>query len=214
MVCKPLPFLRAGAVGVVIVAAVASRAALALGQGYGVVAWASAAQAAAVGIILWRAWPRARWAGPGVAAALLGALAVGSAWSARSGVLALWGVAHLLLYAALLAAFARSLLPGRESLVTAVARRVNPGFHAGMVPYTRGVTAAWCGLFAGELAASAALLAWAPQRWGQFVTSLHALPVVALMLAEVLLRRWRWRHEHASGLFETVRGIRKAWRQT
>ena len=193
-------------------APVGSRVALALGHGYGVVGAASAAQAVAAGVVLWASWARVRWAGPVLSLALLASLAGGSAWSVRTGVLAMSGVAHMLLYGWLLALFGQSLRAGRESLVTGVARRVNPAFHAGMARYTRGVTMAWCLLFAGELAGSAALLAWAPGWWAWFVGGLHLAPAGALMVAEALLRRRVWR-DHATGLIETVRGVRKAWRR-
>ena len=213
MVCKPIQNLRAGALIVVVCAPVGGRVALALGHGYGVLGAASAAQAVAAGVMLWASWPLARWAGPVLSLALLASLAAGSAWSVRMGVLAMSGVAHMLLYGALLALFGRSLRRGQESLVTGVARRVNPAFHSGMVPYTRGVTMAWCLLFAGELAGSAALLASAPGWWAWFVGGLHLAPAAALMVSEVLLRRRVWRHDHATGLIESVRGLRKIGRR-
>ena len=107
-----------------------------------------------------------------------------------------WGVAwlggglHAAAYAALLVRFGVTLRPGREALVTGLARRLNPRFRPDMVRYTRRVTVAWCVLFAGELAASAAMLAWAPRGWWvRFVTLGHLVPVGMLFLGEYALRR-------------------------
>jgi hypothetical protein len=97
-----------------------------------------------------------------------------AAWAAAPGVLGLaaasWSI-HALCYSALLAWFGLSLLPGREPVVTGFARRLNPRFADDMCGYTRGVTWAWCVLFAAELPASAALLHWAPMWWPLFANA-------------------------------------------
>ncbi len=200
--------VRLGAGIVAVGALAASQVLLTMGRGYGAAAWCAAAQAAAGGALLWAALPRLPWAGPAAAGMLLAGLGIGSAWSAEAGVLAMAGLGHALLYGSLLGVFAASLRPGRTSVATKVARRVNPAFHAGMVPYTRGVTAAWCGLFAGQLAASAALLAAAPGAWRLLVTVLHGPLVLLMAAAEMLVRRWRWRQQRATGLADMVRGVR------
>ena len=188
---------------------IASHIALAMGQGYGAAMAFAAAQAVAGGCLSWATLPRWRWLGPVVALALLAALGIGDRRSAHAGLLAAAGLSHAMLYAALLAFFASTLLPGRTSLVTTLARRLNPTFHAGMGPYTRAVTVAWCLFFAAQLAASALLLAVAPALWGAFVTTLHAPLVLVMALGEYLVRRWRWRHEHYTSLADTVRGVRR-----
>lgn len=200
--------MRWVALTVAVVAAVGTHLALGLGQGYGVAIGLAALQAVAIGGALWGAvpWWR-RWAGPVVAAALLAALAVGGRSSGPAALLAEAGVAHALLYTGLLVAFAATLRPGRTALVTRFARRLNPGFHAGMVPYTRAVTWAWCALFAGQLGASILLLAAAPHLWAALVTVLHWPLVAALAVGEFLVRRRRFRHERYTGLLATVRGV-------
>lgn len=195
------------ALAVAVGAAGATHLALALGQGYGAAVTLAALQAAAIGAALWTAPGPRRWAGPAVGAALLGALALGARHSGAAALLAEAGLAHALLYAGLLALFGSTLRPGRTALVTDFARRLNPGFHAGMVPYTRAVTWAWCGLFAGQLAASAALLETAPAAWAALVTAAHLPLVAAFALGEFAVRRWRWRHGHYTGFIATVRGV-------
>ena len=186
---------------------VAEHLAPALGQGCGTVLALAAAQAVAAGIVIHAAAPP-RWRAGGVAVplVLLAGMAAGARTSAAAGVLAGAGLAHAMLYAALLAVFARSLRG--EAVVTQVARRANPRFHAGMVPYTRAVTAAWCALFATELAASAVLGAVAPGAWARLVTGWHAVAVAVLAVAELAVRRWRWRHERPTGLRATLLGLR------
>lgn len=204
--------LRGMATGVAILSLVMSHIAVAMGQGYGAAALA-ALQAAATGLLLWSWLPRRRWAGALVCLVLWAALAFGGRHGAAAALLAEAGVAHGMLYAGLLAVFARSLRPGRVALVTWVASRVNPHFHAGQLPYTRAVTWAWVGVFAAELVASATLLATAPGRWAGFVTTWHVALPIGVALVEAAIRRWRWRHEHATGLIETIRGTRRLMRQ-
>ena len=188
--------------------------ALALGQRYGVALGLAAAQAVACGVVLWTSLPARRWLGPVVSAALLLALELGVLHSPAAGLLAVAGVGHALLYTGLFLLVAASLRPGRTALVTTIASRVNPNFHSGMVPYTRGVTWAWLLFFAGQLVASAALLAFDPALWRALVTTLHLPLVLVMALAEVLVRRWRFRHDQPTGFIDTVRGIRRLLQQT
>lgn len=199
-------------IAVAVASPIASHGALALGQGYGVAVALAAAQAVAVGLLLRDALPRLRWAGPAASLLLLAALALGARHGAGAALLLAAGVSHAMLYTGLLAVFATTLRPRRESLVTGLARRLNPAFHAGMVPYTRAVTAAWCLFFAAQLLASATLLFLAPQLWRVFVTTVHAPLVLGMAAAEFAVRRWRWRHEHYTGFSDTVRGVRRLMR--
>ena len=202
--------VQVGAGCMAVAAPMAGHVAVAAGGRYGVALALAAMQALAAGLILWGATPRRwRWLGVAVPGVLLAGMAVGAAgWSAEAGVLAGAGLGHAMLYGGLLAVFGQSLRPGRDSLVTQVARRMNPRFHPGMVPYTRGVAWLWCALFAGQLAASAVLLAGAPGAWRGLVTGWHAVAVAAVAVTEVLVRRWRWRHEQPTGFAEMVHGMR------
>jgi uncharacterized membrane protein len=199
--------LRLLAATVAVASPVASHAALALGQGYGAALSLAAAQALASGLLVSTLFSKRRWLGAVLALSLLAALALGTWSSAASGLLALAGLGHTLLYGTLFAVFATSLQPGRVSLVTGLASRLNPSFHEGMTPYTRGVTMAWCLFFAAQLVVSGVLVAFAPRLWGPFVTTAHAPLVVVMALAEFLVRRWWWRHEHYTSLTDTIRGV-------
>ena len=201
--------LRMATVLVAVGSPIASHIALALGQGYGVAMALAAAQAVAGGVWIASSMPGRRWLGVVAAAVLLGGLGVGGRASAQDGLLAAAGLSHAMLYLALLAFFAETLRPGRISLVTSLARRLNPAFHEGMIPYTRGVTKAWCWFFGGQLAASGLLLVAAPGVWGGFVTTAHAPMVIVMGVGEYLVRRWRWRGEHYTSLADTIRGVRR-----
>ena len=205
--------LRTAAVLVAVAAPFASHMALSLGRGYGVALALAAMQAIAAGIVLWDAWPGHRPITMAAIAAVLATLAWG-AWAApASGLLAAAGLVHAILYTALLVAFASTLRPGRTALLTIVASRLNPAFHPGMIPYTRGVTLAWCLFFGAQLAASAILLAAGSPLWPLLVTTLHAPLVLAMAIAEFLVRRWRWRHEGYTSLPDTIRGVRRLMAQ-
>ena len=167
----------------------------------------AAIQAPALGVLA-AAAARRRWPAAAIPALLLAALALGARHDPQTALQAYAGTLHALLYTGLLATFARSLAPHHEALVTRMARLANPHFHPGMVPYTRKVTLAWCALFAAQLAASAFLLATAPAAWHAFVSGWHLAALPALMLAELLARRIRFRHERPTGLRATIQAIR------
>ena len=137
----------------------------------------------------WGAWPRRMLLlaliGPGllhIALARGGFVQSGEVggW-VGAGLIAVTGLPHALIYAALLAIFGASLRPGREPLVTTFSRRMSGALSAERVAYTRGVTWAWCAFFVAQLVTSLALLLLAPRAvWSFFVTLLN-LPLLALM---------------------------------
>lgn len=203
--------VRLGKIAVLSVAVASPLAShLALAGGWGVAALPlTALQAMAAGIVLRGTLP-GRLRALAVVAPLLLLLALGAgAWrSPAAGLLAVAGLSHAMLYAGLLALFGVSLSAGCTPLVTRLAQRINPAFHAGMEGYTRGVTVAWCLFFAGQVVVSAALLALAPETWRLFMTLLN-LPLAVLMaLAEYAVRCWRFRNESHTTLLATIRGVR------
>lgn len=99
------------------------------------------------------------------------------------GLVAASATVHALIYAALLAIFGSTLLPRRDALITALARKMYGAIPDEMAVYTRGVTWAWCGFFVAQLGTSLALFLWAPvAAWSIFVNVLN-LPLLALMFA-------------------------------
>lgn len=210
---RPVGIMARVGRGVVFTAALMSplmtHAALASGWGARAALGFAVLQAGTVGLVLWGALGPgpARFAAPAASAMLLAAAAAGAAWSPEAGLLASAGTSHAVLYGGLLSLFGQTLRPGRVPLVTGLARRINPAFHAGMEGYTRAVTVAWCVLFAGQIGASAILLTAAPAWWVLFVTTLHAPLVLLAAAAEYGVRRWRFRGQHVTGVRDSLRAM-------
>jgi uncharacterized membrane protein len=192
-------FLRAVALVAAAVSPVASHAALLTGRGFALALPLAVLQAIAIGLVVAGIGGKAAGAAERrrnlrfavlLSAVLLLVLGAGALQSPGQGLRMAAGVTHAVLYSALLVSFAATLLPGRTDVITGVAQRLNPRFHAGMRFYTSRVTWAWCGVFAAELATSAGLLTLAPREWWLvFINFLH-LPLVGVMfVAEYIVRR-------------------------
>ncbi|HYH43725.1 MAG TPA: hypothetical protein VD867_17275 [Burkholderiales bacterium] len=124
----------------------------------------------------------------------------------HNGLTAAYGVPHAAIYLSLLWMFGRTVMRGREPLITGFARQVHGTLPPEMAAYTRRVTQAWCVFFAAQPLVSAALFMWAPlDMWSLFVNVLN-LPLVAFMFAaEYLYRVRRYRDfPHAS----IMKGVR------
>jgi uncharacterized membrane protein len=103
-------------------------------------------------------------------------------------------------YLFLLWLFGRTLMPGREALVTRLARSVHGTLPKEIERYSRHVTMAWCLFFAGMALTSLLLFVLAPlAAWSVFANLLNVPLVVAMFLAEYLYRILRYPNfSHAS----------------
>ena len=119
-------------------------------------------------------------------------------------------VPHAMVYLGLLALFAVSLEPGREAIITILARHSRGTLPPDIIRYTRRVTWAWCVFFAAQLIASALLLTFAPLAvWSVFV-NLCNLPLVLAMLGlEFAWRQWRHAAQPPERLIDMVRIYRR-----
>jgi uncharacterized membrane protein len=110
------------------------------------------------------------------------------------------GLPHAAAYTFLLWLFGRTLQPGREALITAVARRFHGSLPVYMELYTRRLTGAWCVFFAAQLVLSALLLAFASlATWSLFVNVLNLPLVAAMFVGDYAFRVLRYRgYPHAS----------------
>jgi uncharacterized membrane protein len=107
----------------------------------------------------------------------------------KLGFVTVSALAHWSIYASLLASFALTLRPGREPLITAMARRLHGGIGVELAAYTRKVTIAWSVFFAVQLALSVALFSFAPLTvWSFFVNILDIPLVVTMFAAEYAVR--------------------------
>lgn len=159
-------------------------------------------QAAVTGVAVSRAAPRFRWLALAAGIALLFL-----SWrSARDGLLAASAVSHATIYVGLLVLFGRTLLAGREPLITWIARRIRGTLTDEMLVYTRRVTIAWCLFFAGQLTMSALLFRLAPDTiWSFFINVLDLPLVAAMFLAEYAYRLRKFRHHSHSSIADVVR---------
>jgi uncharacterized membrane protein len=132
---------------------------------------------------------------------------------ARQGVGALtllYPLPSVSLYLALLWWFGRTLSPGREALVTGLARYVHGTLPPEMEAYTRRVTWAWCVFFAGMALTSVTLFALAPlEVWSLFANVLTTPLVVLMFVVEYIYRVSRYRNFAHVSLLTTVRVFRE-----
>ncbi|MDE2625937.1 MAG: hypothetical protein KGL99_02170 [Burkholderiales bacterium] len=96
---------------------------------------------------------------------------------------------HAGIHAALGVAFGRTLRPGRQPLISAMAERVHRGLPPGMAEYTRRVTAVWTAYFFGMALTSLGLFAFAPlEIWSLFANVVTPVAMCALFVGEYILR--------------------------
>jgi uncharacterized membrane protein len=150
--------------------------------------------------------------GRGLRAVACGVIFLGVLYLSRmtgDGPLVAAAVPHAMAYLALLAVFAASLQPGREAVITILARRSRGRLPAEIVRYTRRVTWAWCWFFSAQLLGSVTLLLFAsPYVWSLFI-NLCNLPLIGVMLgAEYLYRQWRHAARPPERLIDMVRIVR------
>ncbi len=106
------------------------------------------------------------------------------------------------IYTALLCFFGRTLAPGREPLVTTIARIVRGPASPELERHTRRVTWAWCVFFAAMAVALVVLALVAPLALWSFFANVLSYILTGLMFAvEYAYRRWRFpTYEHVSPL--------------
>ena len=127
-----------------------------------------------------------KWWLAGAAASLF----LAGAWlSGRYSLFTAAGIPYVAAYAVILTVFGASLLPGREPLITAIARKIHGALRPDIVVYTRRVTIAWCCFFAFQLTVSLTLFFRAPMVVWSFYVNVLDLPLVALMFTGEYLYR-------------------------
>jgi len=147
----------------------------------------------------------------GLTALMLAALAAWVAWGAASANPALvYLLPHAGAYLFMLWLFGRTLMPGREALITGLARHVHGTLPEDIERYTRQVTTAWCLFFAGMALTSLMLFLLAPLAiWSVFANLLNVPLVVAMFLAEYLYRILRYPSFSHASIRSTIRAFQK-----
>lgn len=139
------------------------------------------------------------------AAATALALAALATRSATSALGLLYPLPSILIYGTLLWMFARTLAPGREALVTSLARHVHGTLPDEITAYTRQVTWAWCVFFGSMALTSLLLFVFASlPAWSLFVNVLSLPLIAAMFVAEYVYRVLRYRRFSHSSLITSV----------
>lgn len=126
----------------------------------------------------------------------------------RQSIVALY-LPPIAISATLLWLFARTLRPGREPLITALARRVFLESDPQLLRYTRQVTQIWSLFFVAMLLECLLLALFAPvELWSLFANLLNYLFIVLLFLAEFSYRRLRFAQR--SSARKIVQRLRRA----
>ena len=133
---------------------------------------------------------------------------VGIARLFRLGVVTASALTHWAIYGGLLLTFGLTLRPGRQALLTTMARKVHGALSDEVTVYTRRATWAWCGFFAAQLTTSVTLFLFAPLVVWSFFVNVLDLPLVATMFAaEYLCRLTCLRDPPRQSLAQIVRMI-------
>jgi uncharacterized membrane protein len=205
--------VTAGAAAVLVAYTLLAHRVFASGQGTRLAALLACAPLAIT--LLWLLWgSRYRWAataGAGAGGVLLWVL-----WPDRGLDMTLLYLAqYLAVQLGLAALFGRTLLAGREPLVTRFARAVHGELPPPIQRYCRAVTIAWTLFFAAMAATAILLYAFAPRAaWSAFLHLLTLPCVAAVFVIEYIVRRVRfpW-FEHAS-ILAGVRAFQRAFERT
>jgi hypothetical protein len=132
----------------------------------------------------------------------------------RASFITVGAVVHWAIYAGLLLTFAVTLRPGREALLTFMARKLHATISEEVRIYTRQVTFAWCAFFAMQLGTSVILFLFAPLVVWSFFANVLDIPLVATMFVGEYLFRIHWltnppRHS-LSAILSMIADVRKA----
>lgn len=168
---------------------------------------------AAPPLLFWRAGQRGYAAAGSLGLLLLLLLVL---WPRlRDNVALLYYLQHLGINLALAALFGRSLLRGREALISRVSRIAHHGvISPARAHYTRRVTIAWTAFFLASALLSTALY-WlaAPAVWSVYANVLTGPLILLMFMLEYLVRRRSLPPEDRSGPVDAIRAYRASMRR-
>ena len=147
----------------------------------------------------------------GLSALILAAVGGWIAWRAAGANPALvYLLPHVGAYLFMLWLFGHTLMPGREALITRLARIVHGTLPEEVECYSRHVTTAWCVFFAGMALTSLLLFLLAPLAvWSVFANLLSLPLAVAMFLAEYLYRILRYPNFSHASIGATIQAFLK-----
>ncbi|HAF44541.1 MAG TPA: hypothetical protein DCK83_06270 [Gallionellaceae bacterium] len=123
----------------------------------------------------------------------------------RIGLLAVNGLSHASLNLFLLWLFGRTLLPGREPLISQISRRINGELKPEVVEYTRHVTIGWCVYFVVQIVISLLLYLFTPlAAWSFFINVLNLPLLILMFVAEKTYRTMRFPNHPKTSIMKAI----------
>jgi uncharacterized membrane protein len=123
----------------------------------------------------------------------------------RVGLLAVNGLSNATLNLFLLWLFGRTLLPGKEPLISQISRHINGQLLPEVADYTRHVTIAWCIFFALQIIVSLALYAFAPiAAWSFFINVLNLPLLILMFVGEKTYRTLRFPNHPKTSILKAI----------
>lgn len=123
----------------------------------------------------------------------------------RIGLLAVNGFSNATLNLFLLWLFGRTLLPGREPLISQISRHINGELRQEVAGYTRNVTIAWCVFFALEVIVSLLLYVFAPlAAWSFFINVLNLPLLILMFVSEKTYRTVRFPNHPKTSIMKAI----------
>jgi uncharacterized membrane protein len=123
----------------------------------------------------------------------------------RIGLLAVNGLSAATVNLFLLWLFGRTLLPGREALISQISRRINGHLKPEIAAYTRRVTVAWCIFFTAQVVISLLLYLLAPVAvWSLFINVLNVPLLVLMLVGEKAYRTARFPHHPKTSILKAI----------
>ncbi len=154
--------------------------------------------------ILFRMVARKWW--PLVALACAGAVYFfATSTHGRIGLLAVNGLSSATFNLFLLWLFGRTLLPGREPLISQISRHINGHLKPEIAAYTRRVTIAWCVFFTLQVVVSLLLYLFAPVAvWSFFINVMNVPLLVIMLVGEKTYRTARFPHHPKTSIAKAI----------
>jgi len=154
--------------------------------------------------VLFRMVSKAWW--PVLALAFAGVIYfVVASGHGRIGLLAVNGLSNAALNLFLLWLFGRTLLPGREPLISQISRHINGELLPEVVEYTRHVTIAWCIYFVLQVVISLLLYLFAPiAAWSFFINVLNLPLLILMFVAEKTYRTLRFPNHPKTSILKAI----------
>ena len=123
----------------------------------------------------------------------------------RIGLLAVNGFSNATLNLFLLWLFGRTLLPGREPLISQISRHINGELKPEIAGYTRNVTIVWCVFFALEVVVSLSLYLFAPlAAWSFFINVLNLPLLIFMFVSEKAYRTVRFPNHPKTSIMKAI----------